>query len=145
MPPLFMEGLSLFGKVEPVDFAVADPLDVGTEARAHPFPEQGDRPEGRFHRLLGLGLVFNPLPAIDGAEGKDDPDQGSAGLTLAGHASGQSTGRLEDRLGNEVKRFLQTCKNGLASALVAHLVTEGPVVNLLKQLLFFAHQLFLLV
>jgi hypothetical protein len=63
---------------------------------------------------------------------------------MPGHPSGKGAARLEDVLTHHANLFLQSCKNGLRSAVIIHFVVEGCFIDFLKKFLtvFVLHRFF---
>jgi hypothetical protein len=95
-------------------------------------------PIGHFHRNLELLFIFQPLPADQRTDGHDRTGQGTTGLSPFGDPCGKSTSRLKDFIASHIHFFLQSCKNGLGSPKIIHIVLQRQFKDLFEQL-FFTH------
>ena len=91
--------------------------------------------DGRFHGFLGLFLVRKTLPAHERSDGHNRSHKGTACFPVPGHTSGEGAARLEYVLTHHANLFLQSCKNGLRSAVIIHFVVEGCFIDFLKKFL----------
>ena len=75
-----------------------------------------------FHGLLVRFGILDHLRADDLRNSHDSANQCATRFAPSGDSTGQATGRFEDAPISEIQRFLQSCKNGLASSAILHFI-----------------------
>jgi hypothetical protein len=139
-----VKGFALFGVDQMINLAVADLMNLLAEGMANSIPENIANPLGFFHGLAILFPVFKFFPADQGADPHDGPRERPAGLPHPGHSTGQSASGLEYLFASHFHLFLQSCKNGLGSAKIVHVVLKGCLEDLIQQFFSVFHHFFLL-
>jgi len=130
VPTHIMKGFSLFGNEEAIDFSVPNLVDLPAKAMADFLSKGIIYPLGYAHRFSILFLVFQPLPAHQAAYPHNGARERATGFPLSGHTSGQGTSGLKDILASHIQFVLQSCKNGLGSTEIVHVILKGQFEDL---------------
>lgn len=128
-----------------IDLPKADLMNLFADGVANLIPENVIDSLGFLHRLSILLPILKPFPPDETAYSHDGPRQRAAAFTRPSHTPGQSASRLEYLLASHTQLFLQSCKNGLGSAKIGHVVLEGQLEDLIQELLSILHLVLLLV
>lgn len=88
-------------------------------------PESFIYPLAYAHRLSILFLVLQFLPAHHAAYAHNGAGERAAGLALPSHASSEGAPGLKNILTSYIQFFLQSCKNGLRSPEIIHVILKG--------------------
>jgi hypothetical protein len=139
-----MEGRPLFRDIESISLPVANLVDLAAESMADLLFEGLVDSRGGFRGFPGLLAVRKAFPSHECADSHQGPEEGAACLTVPGNASGEDASRLKNVVTDRPGFFLQSCKNGLRSAVVIHFIGKGCLVGLFKQSLavFASHRSF---
>lgn len=122
-----------------IDLAKSDLMNLFAESVADLNPENVIDSLGFFHRFSILFPIFKPFPPDETAYRHDGARQRPAAFPRPGYTPGQSASRLEYLLASHTQLFLQSCKNGLRSAKIGHVVLEGQLEDLIQKLLSIIH------
>jgi hypothetical protein len=126
-----VKGYPLFGDEEPIDFAVPKHMDLPADRVANFLLEPIIHSIGDLHGLSILLPIFKSLSPHHTAHRQDGAQEGPAGLPSPRHTPGESTACLEDLLAPHIQLFLQSCKNGLRSPNVGHVVVQCRLEDLI--------------
>jgi len=126
-----VKGRPLFRDAQAVDLAILFLMDLPAERLADFSPEPVIDSTGVVHRLYILLAIFEPFPSNDARNGHDGPGKRPARFSPSRHPPGERASRLEDLRAAHVQFFLQSCKNGLGSAEISHVVLKRRLENLL--------------
>jgi hypothetical protein len=138
-----VKGFTLFGIDQMINLAIADLMNPLTKGVADFISEKAIDLVGFFHGFSILFPIFKLFPAHQATDPHDGPGERPASLPHSGNSSGQSTAGLENCFASNVQLFLQSRKNGLASAEVLHVILQGRLKNLIQNLLPICHNLLL--
>ncbi len=133
-----MKGFSLFQADKVVHFSVTKLVDFFTDGVADLIPEKLVYPAGYLHRLSVLVPVFELFPTDEATYSHDGPGQSSARFPSPHDPPGESASGFEDLRASNLQLFLQSCKNGLGSPEIGHVIMEGEFEDVLQKL-FFIH------
>ena len=139
VPAHIMEGFPFFGNVKAIDFSVPNLVDLRANAMANFLPKSIINPLGHPHRFPVLFLIFQLLPAYEAAHPHNGPRERAAGFSLPGHTPGEGASGLENLLASHLQLILQSCKNGLGSAEIFHVIPKGQFRDLIQQLFSIFH------
>ncbi len=137
---LVVKSLALFTDVQPVSLPVADLVDLRANRVSDLLPESKVNPVGYIHGGLELCFIFKSFPSNHRADSHDRTGERAAHVSSSGDTRGQGTSGFEDFVASHVQFFLQSCKNGLRSAKIVHIVLKRQFEDLFKQ--FFSTHLF---
>jgi hypothetical protein len=144
MPAHLMERLSLFGNEKPIDFSVPDLVDLPANGMADFLSKGIIYPLGFGHRFSILLRIFEPLPAHQATKPHDGARERAAGFPSPGHTPGQGASGLKNIRAAHLQLFLQSCKNGLGSTEIVHVILKGQFENLIQEFLSILHPSILL-
>ena len=133
-----VKGLALLRDKESVNPAITDFVNLRANGVANLLFEKDIYPIGYLHRNLELFFIFQPLPTDQRTDGQDCTGKGTAGLSPLRNPCRKSTSRFKDFFTSHVQFVLQSCKNGLRSPKVIHIVFKRQFKDFVKQL-FFTH------
>ena len=139
MPAHFMERFSLFGNEKAIDFSVPNLVDLPAKGMADFLLKGLIYPLGFSHRFSILFRIFQPLPAHQATKPHDGARERAACFTSPGHTPSQGASSLKNVLASHCQLFLQSCKNGLGSTEIVHVILKGQLENLIQKLLSFLH------
>ena len=122
MPSHLMEGLSFFRNAKPVDLTVPNLVDLPAKGMADLLLKEAVNPACRPDGLPVLFYIFEPFATDQRTNRHDGSGERATCLTLPCHAPGQRTSRLKNLFASYIQFFLQSCKNGLSSPKVLHIV-----------------------
>jgi hypothetical protein len=125
-----VKGFPLFRDKKPIDLPIANLVDLPAQAMADFLSKGIIYPQGYAHRFSILFLVFQPLPAHQAAYPHNGARERATGFPLSGHTSGQGTSGLKDILASHIQFVLQSCKNGLGSTEIVHVILKGQFEDL---------------
>jgi hypothetical protein len=128
-----VKGLALLRDIEPIGPTITDFVNLRAKGVTHLLSEKNIYLIGYLHRNLELFFIFQPLPADQRTDGHDRTGQGTTGLSPFGDPCGKSTSRFKDFFASYVQFFLQSCKNGLRSPKVIHIVLKRQFKDFVKQ------------
>jgi len=126
-----MESLSLLSNEKAIDSSIPNLMDLAAKSVPDFFSKLFVNPIGHFHCLSILFPVFQPLPSYQTRNRHKGAREGTAGLSSSGYTSGQSASRLKHFFASYAQFFLQSCKNGLGSAEIIHVILKGQLKNLI--------------
>jgi len=133
-----VKGLALLRDKESISPAITDFVNLRANGVTNLLSEKNICLIGYLHRKLELFFIFQPLPADQRTDGQDCTGKGTTGFSPFGDPCGKSARRLKDLFASYIQFFLQSCKNGLRSPKVIHIVLKRRFKDFVKQL-FFTH------
>jgi hypothetical protein len=127
---LLVKGRPLFRDDQVIDLAEPFLMDFRTKRVAHCFIEPVIYTTGFLHRFSVLLPIFKSLPTNDGTNGHDGACESAACLASSCHTPGQSASGFENLRTAHVQFFLQSCKNGLGSTEIGHVILKCRLKDL---------------
>jgi hypothetical protein len=125
-----VKGLSLFRDTKPIYFAILYFVDLAAKSVAHLLPELIINLPGYNHRFSVLLSIFQFFPPDQARNPHDGARQRPARFPSPGHAARESAPGFKDLLAAHIQFFLQSCKNGLGSAEIIHVMLQGQLMDL---------------
>jgi hypothetical protein len=138
-----VKGLSLFRDEKPIGFAVPDLMDLPAESVAHLLFKPVVNSIGYLHGFSVLLPVFKLFPPDQAGNRHDGARKRPAGFPFPGHPAREGASGFKDLLASHIQLFLQSCKNGLGSAEIVHVMLQGQFMDLSQKFLTIFHERFL--
>jgi len=135
-----VEGLTLLGDKEFINPAITDLMNLRANGVPNFLFETDIYPIGYPHGNLELFFILQPLPANQRTDSHDRTGKRTTGFSSFGDPCGKDASRFKDFFASHIHFFLQSCKNGLRSPKVIHIVLKRQFKDFVKQL-FFSHPL----
>ena len=129
----FVESLLLFGDEKSIHFAITNFMDLPAEGMAYLLFKEIINLDGRFHCSLILIYILKPFPTHQRSNCHNSTGKRSTGVSLSCHTSSQCATCFKDLSASYIELFLQSCKNGLRSSRVIHIVLESQFEDLFKK------------
>jgi hypothetical protein len=117
-----------------VDLAESFLVDLRAKRLADFFIEPIVHPTGFFHRSSVLLSIFKLLPSNDAANRHDGAGESPAGFASSCNTTGQSTSGFKNLGAAHVQFFLQSCKNGLCSTEIGHVILNCLLIDFIQEL-----------
>jgi len=133
MPALIVKGCPLLRNVKMIDPAKPLPVDLRAKRVADFFIEPIIHPTGFFHRFSILLSIFEPLPSNDTANRHDRAGESTTGFPSSCHTAGQSASGFKNLCAAHINFFLQSCKNGLCSPEIGHVILNGRLIDFIQE------------
>jgi hypothetical protein len=133
MPARIVKGCPLLRDVKMIDLAKPFLVDLRAKRVADFFIEPIIHPTGFFHRFSVLLPIFKPLPSNDAANRHDGAGESTAGFASSCHTTGQSASGFKNLGAAHVQFFLQSCKNGLCSTEIGHVILNCRLIDFIQE------------
>jgi hypothetical protein len=138
-----VKGRPFIRNTQTIDLTKSLLMDLRAKRVAYFFIESVVDATGVIHRLYILIPIFELLPSNNARNGHNGAGQRPARFPPPCHTPGKSASRLKNFRASHMQFFLQSCKNGLGSTEIGHVILKRRLEDLIQKSFPIVHKLLL--